>query len=525
MPQKQMKFRISPRLHVLWLSVLLTVVAVSLVIYKHQRFGFPLVAKSSETVWTVEAELSFVGDGSPVRVSLALPSEEDGHVIMDEHFASPGYGFRMIDEGAGTRRGEWTRRTATGPQRLYYRVQFFRPKEGANVRELIAQDETAIRAIPYWRVPERLAVDAILSEVRMKSMDAASFVGQLSQKLAAPADDQNLSMLLSRNPGDASMHALFRDLLLTEGLLVRSVKGIQLSERRRFQPLMEGIEFFDGSRWVYVEPASGAFGYPERFLLWQRGGNGLLEVEGGRDSRVRFSVIEETRPAQQLAENRMEQSGDPLLDFSIYSLPIEEQNVFKHLILIPIGAFVIVILRNMVGVVTSGTFMPILVALAFQETRLLPGILLFVAIVTAGLCIRSLLTHLNLLVVPRVSAVVIVVILLMAGLSIGSHHLGWSWGTKVTFFPMIIISWTIERLSIIWEEEGGRSAVLQGGGSLLVAVIAYLAMSNPWVRHITFTFPELLLLVLAATLQLGQYSGYRLTELRRFEPFLTNHRS
>jgi hypothetical protein len=35
-------------------------------------------------------------------------------------------------------------------------------------------------------------------------------------------------------------------------------------------------------------------------------------------------------------------------------------------------------------------------------------------------------------------------------------------------------------------------------------------------QHLLFIFPELLLVVLAATLLFGRYSGYRLTELWRF---------
>ena len=35
-------------------------------------------------------------------------------------------------------------------------------------------------------------------------------------------------------------------------------------------------------------------------------------------------------------------------------------------------------------------------------------------------------------------------------------------------------------------------------------------------EHLLFVFPELLLAVLAVTLLLGRYSGYRLTELYRF---------
>jgi len=519
-----MKTPISPRFHVLWLSILLIIVSVSIVFHKRVNYGFPLTAKHAQDVWTVEAEISYFADNKPVKVSFSLPGESEGYRILDEHFASPGYGFRLIEADSEPRRGEWTTREASGSQRIFYRAQFYKSSD------IVAPDEARPEPIPeyarpYWEDAERLAVEAILSHVRSRSADSGSFVAHLAAYLNhTNADqDQNTALLLSNTPDSKLDASLFKKLLLTEGIPVRQVRGLSLSEGRRYQPLVEGIEFFDGKRWIFVEPVSGTFGIPSDFLLWQRGGVSLIDLEGGLKSRVRMSVIKDTRPAQQLAQGRLKRDDTLLMDFSIYSLPIEEQNVFKHLLLIPIGAFVIILLRNVVGIVTSGTFMPILVALAFQETKLIPGILLFVLIVAAGLGIRSMLAHLNLLVVPRISAVVIVVILLMAALSVLSNHLHLPWGMKVTFFPMIIIAWTIERLSIIWEEEGCGSALMQGGGSLLVAIIAYLVMSNAWVRHITFTFPEVLLLVLAAILHLGQYSGYRLTELRRFEPFLNKN--
>ena len=42
--------------------------------------------------------------------------------------------------------------------------------------------------------------------------------------------------------------------------------------------------------------------------------------------------------------------------------------------------------------------------------------------------------------------------------------MGLSEGLKITFFPMIILSWTIERMSILWEEEGPREVFVQVGG-------------------------------------------------------------
>jgi hypothetical protein len=42
-------------------------------------------------------------------------------------------------------------------------------------------------------------------------------------------------------------------------------------------------------------------------------------------------------------------------------------------------------------------------------------------------------------------------------------------------------------------------------------------MGMAWLEHLIFTFPELLLLVLAFVVLAGRYTGYRLSELRRFK--------
>jgi len=82
---------------------------------------------------------------------------------------------------------------------------------------------------------------------------------------------------------------------------------------------------------------------------------------------------------------------------------------------------------------------------------------------------------------------------------------------------MVILTMTIERMSIVWEERGATEALQQGLGSLVVAAIAYLIMTIKQVEHLAFVFPELLLVLLAGTLLLGRYYGYRLFELRRFK--------
>lgn len=60
-------------------------------------------------------------------------------------------------------------------------------------------------------------------------------------------------------------------------------------------------------------------------------------------------------------------------------------------------------------------------------------------------------------------------------------------------------------------------ALIQGLGSLLVASMGYMVMTNEHLMYVMFVFPELLLVLLAACLLMGRYSGYRLSELYRFK--------
>ncbi|HAU68797.1 MAG TPA: gonadoliberin III, partial [Gammaproteobacteria bacterium] len=84
-------------------------------------------------------------------------------------------------------------------------------------------------------------------------------------------------------------------------------------------------------------------------------------------------------------------------------------------------------------------------------------------------------------------------------------------------------AWTIERMSILWEEEGSKEVFVQGFGSLFVAVLAYLCMDNDFIRHWAFNFLGVHAFIMAGVLAMGQYTGYRLSELKRFRPLADQH--
>ena len=470
------------------------------------------------TVWSIEAEIEFTANDAPAKATLTLPDAQAGVRILDESFASPGYGINQFDE-QGQRRAEWSIREASGKQSLFYKVQLH-PELKSQPPANIDPEEFANGALVSQSLPEpyQTAAQSLIEQVTRQSADVKSFAGTLISEFTADNPGQNTNMLLGMTSSREGRTRMLIQLLQMADIPVRLVRGLYLEDGRRRQPIVEMFEVFTDDGWLMFDPGTGQSGTPNNFFLWQRGGKSLLDVIGGRNSRVNFSMISQAVPTRDLAVRTAQTDEAALVDFSIYALPLEVQNAFKSILLIPIGTLIVLVMRILVGLRTSGTFMPVLISVAFLETQLLPGLIIFISIVSIGLWLRSILSQLNMLLVARLAAVIIVVIGIMAFMSVFSWKLGITQALTVTFFPMIILAWTIERMSILWEEEGPKDVLIEGFGSLLVATMSYLVMSNPAIEHLTFNFPELLLAVLGLTLMLGQYTGYRLLELRRFKP-------
>ena len=499
-------------------AALLAAIGISIALYKHFALGFPLLPNEKTAVWTIESKVEFEASGAPVLVSLALPYEQDGVAILNENFTTPGYGFSQIEQDGGSRRAQWTRREADGKQTLYYRIQVY----PATLDQKADARAPAPPIPPEYDSAQAASASALLDEIHAVSANTETFVTQLLRALVSEPLSQNAAFLLGENHSPSHVANTALQLLSLAGIPNRIVRGLVLEDGRRRQNLIDLVEVWDDGRWKIFDPRDASPGLPAQFMVWRRGDVSLLDVEGGFDSKATFSIVKTYRPTRDIALATAVDNRATLVDFSIYALPAEEQAAFKTILLVPIGTLVVAIFRILIGLRTSGTFMPILIALAFIQTTLLWGLLLFLIVVGAGLYIRFHLARLNLLMLGRISAVVTVVIGLMSGISILSFKLGLYQILTVTFFPMIILSWTIERMSVLWEEEGPREVAIQGGGSLLVATAAFLMMSNSLVAHLTFNFPELLLVQLAVILLIGQYTGYRLMELRRFRPMLEN---
>jgi hypothetical protein len=489
---------------------LLVVIGMGLAIHRHYVYEVPWVPGEEISVWSIEARIQFSARGEPVTVNLRRPDNQPGFSVVDESGASPGYGLNFVEpQGAPT--AQWTIREADGQQTLFYRAEVIERGAGEGDFEPVPPPRVIA---PNWEEPFATAVNAVMDRAISLSADSYSLTRQLVSQFRSGERAQNEQLLLEQY-GEDNLSTLLADMLQSRGIPATTAYGLLLEDGRRRQRLRPLLRVWqdDESEVFPLNLSTSERRMP--LLVWQPTRGYVIEVTGASGSDLSFSMLRSEVSNYGQVAGALGEASD-WLGFSIHALPIEEQAMFKTILLLPIGALVVCILRILVGIRTSGTFMPVLIALAFIETTLLTGLIGFLLVVSVGLMIRSYMSHLNLLLVARISAVIITVITIIALFSVFSYRVGLTEGLKITFFPMIILSWTVERMSILWEEEGWHEVAVQGSGSLLTAVAAYLAMTNPWIRHLSFNFIGLQFVALALIMLIGSYTGYRLLELRRF---------
>ncbi|MEZ4753057.1 MAG: UUP1 family membrane protein [Bdellovibrionota bacterium] len=497
-------------------SALLAAIGLSVFLYKIFVLNFPVTPNAETAIWTIESRVFFsVREDKPVKLELLIPKSTPKYTIHDESFVSWGYGL-TTEVNEGNRTAVWSIRRTGGEQYLFYRG-VIRQVEGA----IPYTHSKSIKDIEVtFEGPELIAAEEIVAEAQSKSADLKTFMTSLLKRLNTRSIDENVRLLLGSKSNSRKKVDIAGQLCVLAGHRARIVNGVLLEDAVRDAQIESWLEVNNDDDWQEFSFLEKDFSVPENALAWWYGSDPLYSIKGGQNVHVSVSVRRNFEGAVSSAVEGSKVKTPFFVEFSLFNLPIDVQSVFQILLLVPFGAFLVVIARNIVGVPTFGTFMPILIALAFRETDLVWGVILFSFIVAVGLLVRFALDRLRLLLVPRLASVLIIVILILCLISLINHKLGFERGVSVALFPVVILTMTIERMCVVWEEQGPNGALKQAIGSLFVASIVYLIFNTRAIAHITFVFPEVHLIILAAVLLLGRFSGYRLTEYMRYKYFL-----
>jgi len=198
-------------------------------------------------------------------------------------------------------------------------------------------------------------------------------------------------------------------------------------------------------------------------------------------------------------------------------------NTIVLLLLLPIVTFVIAFSRNVVGIRGFGIFLPAALSVVFVATGPVVGIGLFLVIVAVSTAIRLLLRKLKLKLqyLPKMSFILWAVVLGVLGVLFMAPLLNFSALANVSIFAVLILILLAEDFSRVQLGKSAKTAVNLTFETLILSAISYLFLTLQPLRAYVLLNPEIsLLLVAAADLILGKYTGLRVMEFYRFRKLI-----
>lgn len=499
-----------------------------LFLWKALHFGMPVVPTDPVGLWQIELEINARGSGGRGSVRAALPSSDAAQIIFDERSVSDGLLF-AIRTGRGQRTGVWSGVFGRTHQVLYsFRVQLSqmsfplasesRATPPPEVRDAFLE-ATATFPLAAQEIVDRLQwlnlPPPLESAARLRAIYA--FVADEIGTDAAASSD--VLLVLAQREGAALGKArLLVTLLRAAGIPARLAAGLALRDGAAPQPRVWAEAFVD-ELWVPMSPSDGFFATrPADLLTLRQGDDVLVEATGVEAELHRFHALRERLRPEELA-TLMVPAQPVLARLSLHRLPVPTQTALRVLLLLPLGALVTALFRNVIGIPTYGTFLPVLIALALRGTTLGRGLAMIAFVIALGVAGRLALERLRLLLVPRLSILLCLVVLAVTGLALVGRGLAERDLYTGVLFPMVILTGLIERFSISMAEEGLREALVKAASSTLVAIGVYPILKSAHAEHLMFTFPELVICVIGVLVWIGGYTGYRLSDLRRFRGF------
>jgi len=306
-------------------------------------------------------------------------------------------------------------------------------------------------------------------------------------------------------------------MLRTVGLDARVIGGLILGGASRERTSHVWVEVKLGDQWVPYDPLNDHRAtLPASFLPLYTDDLPLIVHSRGLAFDYGFRAPLDRVPAAWALE------GDAAA--VARDLPILRRDQFSLILLAPFALLLVVFLRQVVGIGSIGVFLPVLLGFCVTQVGWAVSGGLLVLTLVLGVAVRLLLARLNLLQVPRAALLITFLVLLFLLATVSLDRLGVHASRGLLVLPLAALAMAVERVTVVALDQGARASAWLLAQTLVLAVLSALVLMQPLFKVLTVTFPEILLLVLAEIVVIGQYRGLRLSERLRFRSVLAEER-
>jgi hypothetical protein len=530
---------------ILCLATALVLVTLSLgvMITRYRALGSEVLVPRGPGTWKVTLLVSGTSTEKAARLLTVTPLHFNRQQICQEYCHSD----EFFDKPPAARHPErrqvlWTQRATvpSGPFRaryeFYCKLDVHRPTAPMNklTKTLYAPPHPGEYLAGESRVEcDHSEIAALARRLTAEHPDPADQVEALFQYVDQKIGKEpslggpglTAAECLRNGRGDsAAKSRLLVALCRNRGIPARLVTGLTLARGKGQEQVAHyWVEAWLRDQWKPMCPFHHYDGHiPATYLVL---GYGEVPIARGRNVRdLDYAFLaEQNHPLEEDASVDPSVARRFFKAISLDTLAPPEARLVEFLLLLPVAALIVCLFRNVIGLISFGTFAPALVGLAFRELESLPGIFVFVSIVLLGWGMRRVMDYYHLLQVPRSAFMLsLVVVTLITGI-VAANFQDLPATKFIPLFPMVILTGMIERFWTLEVEDGTIASFKTLLATMVIAASISLILGLHALVDFMFHFPETLGLVMAAQLLLGRYTGYRLSELVRFRDFAISH--
>jgi hypothetical protein len=477
-----------------------------------------------DVLWEVAISVSLKSDKKPHVIRVATPIDTEHARVVSQKFTYPGMRMtrlrsqsadssnivlRTQEAGQLQFEAEYTIQTSTARRWL---VRPTHPLKDAEQRQHYLQAEPDIET-------DNEAVINTLAKLTATVEDNTGLTTVIFNYVAnhilndpkTPNDSAEQVLAKKRGSVLGKANAIVA-LCRAAGIPARIVTGIVLSESFN-APLDFWTEVYLDNDWRSYAPAKGYAGkLPPNFVPLKYGSSPLAQSNDLAELQTELSVLPAVGAARLL--NTEQANWLDILDLT--RLSVAMQDTLSSLLLLPFGALLTVVFRQILGLRSYGTFTSALLALAVIHAEWITIIFILLSVLAFAVSGRALVGH-HMSRVPRLTVIFTLVALSMGFAVSAMEYLELSPGPQVVLLPIIILTGLIDHIYRTAEESGLKISMLRLWWTCVVSFLCYLLFRIDFLAQWTLRFPEIHLLTVAAALMMNLYYGKKLTSLPAFE--------
>jgi transglutaminase-like putative cysteine protease len=524
------------RLTYIALLILMLAVPIGSLYYKLYVVQLPLQSLIPDVSYKVDTLFEVDGYGNNINIATFLPKNDSRQRIFDEQNSGGVFNLEIVTEGLN-RVARWQADNVNGHQYLSYTYHV----RARHVRYDISPELIIPQSYPagldvYLHAEEGIQVDDPLIEnvlyqrlglPRNSELKVLPALQAIHNYLQNKLENRNFSgftdALTALKLGEASCNGKSRAFVALArklNLPARLVGGLVMTTGSK-RTSHQWVEVFVSGHWVPFDTINNHFAeLPENYLALYYGDEVLFKHSGNINFSYVFSTYKRLIPRNEVSEALGDSLFNSVNIYAVFEKVGISQNLLKILLMIPLGALVTVVFRNVIGLETFGTFLPALIAAAARETGLLWGLIGFLSIVLAAAWVRRGLDWLQLLHSPKMAIMLTVVVIIMLAMTVTGVNYGLFDLAHVSLFPIAILAITAERFALTEIEQGSKKVWSMTVMTMVVISAAYVVMDSLFLQSLIMALPEMLLVVIALNLWLGKWVGLRLMEFIRFRKLI-----